>query len=96
MKNIKIACDNQVSKITVDTLDSIFTVVTTAGNKPDDVWLEEAIDKGATVFISPDLDVPNYLDSAFVEYKWIDIPQGLGKQELCRHLIKQIKKVIKL
>lgn len=91
---MKIACDCQISKRTVELLKaSKFDVVFRAHKEPDEVWIESALDLGATIFISPDLDIPLYLDKAEVEYKWIDVRQGLKSSKQFSFLVKRLNKI---
>lgn len=91
---MKIACDCQISKRTVELLKANnFDVVFRAHKEPDEVWIEAALDLGATVFISPDLDIPLYLDKVEVEYKWIDVRQGLRSGQQFSFLVKRLKKI---
>ena len=87
-----IAVDNQISLRVVEKLKRKYKVVVWAGNKPDDVWIEEALDLGANIFISPDLDVPNYLDKLNANWtKWIDVPQKMTKEKQYEFLLKKLK-----
>lgn len=88
---MKIAVDNQISQATVYQLGQKYEVVLSAGNMSDEEWIEKALDLGATVFISPDLDVPNYLDKCEIPYTWIDVPQGLTGPRQFQHLDKALR-----
>lgn len=94
---MKIAVDNQISYRAVETLKQLykFDIVFRAKDQPDEVWIEMALDRGATVFISPDVDVPNYLDRLddAAIYKWIDVKQGLKKEKLISYLVKKLKEI---
>lgn len=91
---MKIACDCQISKRTVELLKANkFDVVFRAHREPDEVWIEAALDLGATVFISPDLDIPLYLDKSEIEYKWIDVKQGLRSSQQFNFLVKRLNKI---
>jgi hypothetical protein len=94
---IKIACDNQISKRTVDKLEIRFEVVLRADNEPDELWIEKAIDLGANVFISPDIDVPLILDKNYpdLDYHWIDVKQGLASKDQYAYLLSKIKDIQK-
>lgn len=91
---MKIAVDTQISLSTVDWLnENNFEVVFKAQNESDEEWIEKALDLGANVFISPDLDIPNYLDKYYPNagYKWIDVKQGLKKEKQIKYLTKRLK-----
>lgn len=88
---MKIAVDNQISLIVVDKLKRDHQVVLWAGNQQDEEWIEDALDRGAEVFVSPDLDVPNYLDKIDSDAIWIDIPQGLPKGKQFDFITKALK-----
>lgn len=76
-KVMRIAVDNQISLSVVKSLKKKHDVVLWAGDRQDEVWIDEALALGAEVFISPDLDVPNYLDRINSPATWIDVPQKL-------------------
>jgi hypothetical protein len=89
---MKLAIDNQISKYVVQRLKQHYEVVRTAGNDPDEIWLNDALDLGADVFISPDLDVPNFLDKAKADDAvWIDVPQKLSIEKQFTFLMKKLK-----
>lgn len=92
---MKIAVDNQVSDSCVDSLNDLYDVVLCAGDMPDDEWLELAMDMDVDVIISPDLDVPNYLDKADSDIVWIELPQGLRGRNQFDFLKKRIEKIAK-
>lgn len=88
-----LAVDNQISLRVVEKLKIHYKVVIWAGNDPDEVWLEKALDLGADVFISPDLDIPNILEKIAPYATWIDVPQHLSKEKQFDYLISALKKV---
>lgn len=90
---MKIAIDNQIASYVVDALRRKYDVVLTAGNMSDEEWIEKALDLGATVFCSPDLDVPNYLQQYDLPYIWIDIPQGLKRHRQFPYLDKRLREL---
>ena len=91
---MKLAIDNQISKYVVEHLKKDYEVVRTAGNDPDHIWISDALDKGADVFISPDLDIPNFLDKENADWaRWIDIPQGLGYEKQYKFIMEKLKKL---
>lgn len=98
MSKIKIAVDNQVSFRTIDELNVDFDVVFNATDEPDDQWIEQALDLGAQVFVSPDLDIPNYLaDNGYDWVSWIDLPQNLngvqGRKHQLKHIVAELTKI---
>lgn len=83
----KLALDNQVSKKTIEKLKTHYEVVFTSGDLADEIWIEEALALGANVFVSPDLDIPNYLDRFNVDnVYWIDLKQKLKSDKQFRYL----------
>ena len=92
---LKVACDNQVSnEIKSKLTKSGFQVVTSAFSLPDEDWLMDAIGKGVDVIISPDLDIPNFLDRYNLDgIKWIDVPQGYKYDKLEKYLFKQLNEL---
>jgi hypothetical protein len=88
-----IACDNQVSKQYIDAFESHgFKVVTYAGNRADEDWVLEAIEKGAEVIISPDLDIPNMIQDIEDMY-WIDYQSH--RADRFQYTLKQLKLIEK-
>ena len=61
---MKIAFDTGVSNAEVGRLIRLgHEIVCVAGRaEPDETWIERALDLGAEIIFSDDLDVPNYLD----------------------------------
>lgn len=61
---MKIAFDVNVADAEIGRLVRLgFEVVCVARRaEPDDSWIERAVDNGAQIIFSNDLDVPNYLD----------------------------------
>jgi len=99
MFNYKIALDNQISKETTHKLRALkVDVVYRATNERDEVWVLNALNKGANVFLSPDLDIPNLLAQYDVKAVWIDVPQGLKGVDqvhyICNQLLKLKKKEV--
>jgi hypothetical protein len=91
---MKIAVDTQISKGVVNRLNNTgYEVVYRASTEPDEVWVPAALDRGATVFVSPDLDIPRILDRVGVDYKWIDVEQGLRSDKQYDYLVKRFKKL---
>lgn len=88
-----LAIDNQISKRVTDKLSIYFKVVMWAGDKPDEIWVEEALDLGANIFISPDLDIPNMLEKLESDAIWIDVPQGMPSNEQYIYLNKILKNI---
>jgi hypothetical protein len=90
---MKIAVDNQIGKIIVDILKQRkFDIVFRAQDEADHEWIEKALDLGATVFVSPDFDIPFYLDKEYPDesYKWVELPQNLPKRKQCEFLTKKL------
>ena len=93
---IKLALDNQISrKAASEVRHAGFEIVYHAKSEPDEVWIENALTKGATIFVSPDLDIPNYLDRRDVNASWIDVPQGMSGDMQSGFIMKQILRLIK-
>lgn len=92
---IRLAVDNQISHLTIKKLEKEFEVVMMAENMPDEIWIEKALDKGATIFISPDLDIPLYLEKNYEELGliWIDIPQSMKGSDQYKYISNKIKKI---
>jgi len=90
---VKIAVDNQVSKDCIDELNKHYEVVLCAEDMMDETWLELAFELDVDLIISPDLDVPNYLDRMNSDIKWISLPQNLRGIRQFKYLNKIIKKM---
>lgn len=91
---LKIAVDNQISHKVVQQLkDRKFDVVIWAGDKTDEEWVYIALGLGATVFVSPDVDIPILLDKFLPEetIHWINVPQGLKSKNQLKFIIKRLK-----
>lgn len=87
----KLAVDNQIGKNVIRKLERHYEVVLTAGDKADEDWIPEALDLGANVFVSPDLDVPNFLDRENDPAIWIDVPQNLSGDAQFTFIMKKLK-----
>lgn len=92
---MKIAVDNQIARSTVRLLKSKYDVVIEAGDMQDEEWVDIGLSRGATIFISPDLDIPNYLDRVNSDAAWIDVPQNLRERNQFDYLIKQLERLKK-
>lgn len=93
---IRLALDNQISKkAAYEVRAAGYKVVYHASNEPDDVWIERALGQGATLFVSPDIDIPNYLDKNDIAAGWVDLPQGMGGDIQAAYILKQITRIIK-
>lgn len=90
---MKIAVDNQVSKQCIDSLNRKHEVILCANDRADEEWVELAMDLGVDIIISPDLDIPNYLDKANSDIIWIELPQGIKGHNQFDFLIKAIGKI---
>jgi hypothetical protein len=91
---ILVAVDTQVSKSAQYTISNKFKVVFRAPHgMTDDAWIEKALDLGANVFVSPDLDIPLYLDTLGVDYKWIDLPQSMKSSKQANYILKRLKAI---
>lgn len=88
-----LAIDNQVSLGVVDQLRQHYEIAIWAGKMSDEEWVDEAMCRGANVFISPDLDIPNLLDKWFPEAKWIDVPQNMPRHKQFSYLMGQLKRI---
>lgn len=89
----RLAIDNQISKVTVKKLQKHYEVVLWAANLPDEIWVEDAYDDGADVFISPDLDVPNILDRIDAKAYWMEIPQYLNEGSQFNFIMKELQQL---
>lgn len=91
---IVLAIDNQISLNVVNQLKKHYDVALWAGTKADEDWVDEALALGATVFISPDLDIPNILDRFGADdVLWIDVPQNMPSGRQFEFLMSRLKKV---
>lgn len=88
---MKLAIDNQISNNTVEELRKHHDIVILAQNLADADWITYGLEEGAEVFISPDLDVPNYLQQYGSDAKWLDIPQGLKSQKQFEFIMRNLK-----
>mgnify|MGYP001565599989 CR=1 FL=1 len=90
---MKIAVDNQISKAIVKSLiKKGFHIVLRAQDEQDEVWVDEALMRGATHIVSPDIDIPNLLDRLDAsDVVWIDVPRGYKKDKLENYLIGSLK-----
>lgn len=86
-----LAIDNQISLRVVDRLKQHYEVVLWANTMSDEDWVDEALCRGANVFISPDLDIPNLLDRVAPDVRWVDVPQGLQRDKQFNYLMNQLK-----
>lgn len=93
MQRLVLAIDNQISLTVVDLLEQHYDIAIWAGEAQDEQWVEEALDTGANVFISPDLDIPNLLDRYGSDAKWIDVPQNIGSEKQYDFLLKKLKAI---
>jgi len=66
----KLALDNQVSKKVKEELSWHYDIVIWADTLPDEYWVKEALNRGANVFISPDLDIINMLTELDSDADW--------------------------
>lgn len=89
---IWVACDCQISKSTVVEIEKSFAVVFRAQHEADEVWVEQAILKGANVFISPDSDIPDLLETEYADMEtyWIPVRQGLRSADQPKYIIGQL------
>lgn len=92
---MRIAVDNQVSAQCIDKLNREHEVVLCANDMPDEEWIELAVDLDVEAIVSPDLDVPNYLDKLNSDIIWIELPQGIKGHNQFDFLIKAIGKIQK-
>jgi hypothetical protein len=96
LNKIKLALDRQISKKTaVELRKAGYEVVFHANHEPDEVWIPAALDQGANLFVSPDLDIPNYLDRTDTGAAWVDVPQGLGGRSQFSYLLQQIWRILR-
>ncbi len=92
----RLALDNQLSKPTMARLEKLgVTVVLRAQDEDDEDWIEYALHLGANVFVSPDLDIPNYLDRRNSDAIWIDVPQYMREHRQAEHIISELKRILK-
>ena len=87
-----IALDNQIARRIVLPGHS---VVMWAGEDDDEIWVPKAISLGAEVFVSPDLDVLNLLDTLGSDAEFIQFPQGMrgSGKECVAWLLGELKKI---
>lgn len=90
---MRLAIDNQISRLTVDKLRRKFEIVIAVRDEPDEYWVDYALSNGADVFISPDLDIPNLLDHFDSDAAWIDVPQNLRGYRQFDFIMKAIGKL---
>lgn len=89
---MKIACDTQIAFRTIEYLNNMgHTVVYRATNEMDNEWFENALNKGAELFISPDIDIDVLCNRHNI--KSLKIPKGLKAKELNVWLKKKLKTV---
>lgn len=94
---IKIAVDIQIGKIASDELERVgYTIVYKArASEPDIEWVHNAVNNGATILISPDLDIPDLLDKNNINAAWIGLPQGIGGLDQAEYIKQKIARLIK-
>lgn len=91
---IKIACDNHVSINNIEKLKTIgYTVVFRAWDESDFQWCNNALDKGANVFISCDWDIEFICNQNNVFC--IRLPQNKGGKAQFNYITAQLKKIKK-
>jgi hypothetical protein len=87
---MRVAFDCQISRAAVEaTEDAGFQVVYWAGSEHDELWVAEALDLGADVFMSPDYDIEilaNRYDREFIR-----LPQGLGGRRLVDFVTRKLR-----
>lgn len=59
----------------------------------DEDWVITALSNDASVFVSPDLDIPNLLEQYDSDALWMDVPQGVKGKELNDHLVNKLIEV---
>lgn len=91
-----LAIDCQIGLKVVEQLKQHYEIAVYASDKADEDWVNEALEYGANVFISPDLDIPNMLDQLNDSSIWIDVPRGLNKPNQFDYINAKIKKHFKL
>lgn len=88
----KIACDNHVSLKTMLALRNYgYNIVYRAWSEEDDTWCNNAVQKGATVFISCDWDIEFFCNKN--DLTCIRIPQGKGGKAQRNFITKQLKRL---
>ncbi len=88
---LKVALDNQVSKMTRAKLERIgFEIVVFAGHDHDEYWFQKALDLGVDVFVSPDIDIVNMASRE--NRHVIQIPNGIGGEKLHIFILNSLKK----
>jgi hypothetical protein len=91
----KLAIDNQLGHKEYCELKSAgYDIIVEAGDRADEDWVIEAIDKGVDCIISPDLDIPNMLEREYSDALWIDYTQEYRNsiKKLIKRLDKSLKK----
>ena len=88
---MNIAVDVGVSEKTIAALQGTgFKVVAQAEQGEDDEsWVIRAINNGADIIVSSDLDIPNLLDRYEYPVVWLELPQGKINQY--NFIVKTIK-----
>lgn len=92
---MKIACDVGVSNKTIEFLKKEgFDVVYKADhNTPDEIWFYEALDLGADVFVSSDIDIAILVDREYeCNLSWVDV-QNKPYKEANGFLLKRLNKL---
>lgn len=94
---IKLAVDVQISKRAIKELQAAgYSVVYQARMAQKDAdWIENALTRGANVFVSPDMDIPAYLDKRDVDAAWIGLPHGIDGDMQPGYIIKKLIRLIK-
>lgn len=86
-----IACDNHVGNRTIEKLENHgHKIVLRAGDIRDEWWFEEAMDRGADIFISADWDI-GILCNRYNK-DWIQLPTGVGGDAMARFILKELRK----
>lgn len=92
--NLKIACDNHVSLENIERLKFMgYSVVFRAWHETDWSWCNEALEKGANVFISCDWDIEFFCNTN--NASCIRLPQNKGGKAQLNYITNRLKKLKK-
>lgn len=91
---MRIALDNNCPFITIEWLERAgHEVVYLAKEEPDEVWVDYAIQRGAVIYFSNDLDISNLLEKWDESATCIELPKNMNGLELARWITKRMKAI---
>lgn len=86
-----LAFDVSVSPKVIELLEQKFEVAYRAHEAEEDLtWVNEALERGANVFISSDIDINTLLSDLAPWTVWIDVPQRLSGKSLYHFVVKRL------